>query len=243
MKLVIELTKAPYSIVSVMYLPYIWIVIVLLFGPPGCGKGVQAAFISSRFGIPSISTGEMFRSECKAGTELGRSACKTLSAGGLIGDDVVNAILARRIGLPEYSSGVLLDGYPRTLAQGLFLDRTLEQRGADPVISIHLEVPFPDIVKRITSRRQCPACSHIYNLLYQRPQVPGVCDRDGAALMTPEDDREEVVWRRLRIFEEQTGPVINHYADSRYYKVDGALGPAEVSARIEAVLQQCAVPA
>ena len=184
----------------------------------------------------------MFRSECKAGTELGRLACSTLSTGGLVGDEVVNAILARRIGLPEYSSGFQLDGYPRTLPQGLFLDRTLEQRDSDPVVSIHLEVPFPEIVKRITSRRQCPQCSHIYNLLYQPPKAAGVCDSDGTTLITREDDREEVVWRRLRIYEEQTGPVIDHYAKSQYYKIDGALAPAEVSARIEAVLNSCAVP-
>jgi adenylate kinase len=223
-----------------MYLPYIWMVIVLLFGPPGCGKGVQASFVARRFGIPAISTGEMFRSECKAGTELGRLACSTLSAGGLIGDEVVNAILARRISLPQYASGFQLDGYPRTLPQGLFLDQTLKQRGDDLVVPIHLEVPFPVIVKRITSRRQCPQCSRIYNLLYQPPQAIGVCDTDGATLITREDDREEVIWRRLRVYEEQTGPVIHHYAKS-LYRIDGALARAEVSARIETVLKNCAV--
>jgi len=218
-------------------------VIVLLFGPPGCGKGVQAAFITSRFGIPAISTGDMFRSECQAGTEMGRLACSILSDGGLVGDEVVNAILARRISLPEFSSGFLLDGYPRTLPQGEFLERTLKQRGrSDSVVSIHLDVPFPVIVKRIASRRQCPRCSHIYNLLYQPPQAAGVCDADGTPLITRKDDREEVIWQRLKVYEEQTGPVIRHYAAWQYYRIDGADAPAEVSARIEAVLKDCAVP-
>ena len=216
--------------------------IVLLFGPPGCGKGVQAAFIAGRFGIPAISTGEMFRSECKAGTELGRLACSILSGGGLVRDEVVNAILARRIGLTEFSSGFLLDGYPRTLSQGQFLDRTLKQRGSNPIVSIHLDVPFPVIVKRIAARRQCPRCSHIYNLLYQPPNAAGVCDSDGTPLLTREDDREEVIWQRLKVYEEQTGPVIRHYAKSQYYRIDGALAPAEVSARVEAALEECAVP-
>jgi adenylate kinase len=217
-------------------------VIILLFGPPGCGKGVQAAFVAGRFGIPAISTGEMFRSECKAGTELGHLANSILSRGGLVGDEVVNAILARRIGLPEFSSGFLLDGYPRTVPQGQFLDRTLQQRGSNPAVSIHLDVPFPVIVKRIASRRQCPRCSHIYNLLYQPPQAAGVCDSDGTALIRRDDDREEVIWRRLKVYEEQTGPVIDHYAKSQYYRIDGALAPAEVSARIEAALNGCAIP-
>jgi adenylate kinase len=215
---------------------------ILLFGPPGCGKGVQAAFVACRFGIPAISTGEMFRSECKAGTELGHLACSILSRGGLVGDEVVNAILAGRIGLPEFSSGFLLDGYPRTLPQAQFLDRTLKQRGLNPVVSIHLDVPFPVILKRITSRRQCPRCSHIYNLLYQAPKAAGVCDSDGTLLITRDDDREEVVWRRLKVYEEQTGPVIGHYAESQFYRIDGAVAPAEVSAQIEAALNDCAVP-
>lgn len=213
--------------------------IVLLFGPPGCGKGVQSAFIASRFHIPAISTGEMFRSECKAGTDLGRHACAILSRGGLVADETVNTILDKRISLPEYSSGFLLDGFPRTLPQGLFLDRTLEERGCDPVVSIHLDVPFPAIVKRITSRRQCPQCSHIYNLLYQPPKVEGVCDADGTALITREDDREAVLWERLKVYEKQTGPVIDHYAKSQYFRIDGTLPPAEVSAGIETVLNSC----
>ena len=209
---------------------------ILLFGPPGCGKGTQAEFIAGRFGIPVISTGEMFRAECKAGTEMGRAACSIISKGGFVGDDIVNAIIVKRISQPECSSGFLLDGYPRTLPQAEFLDSTLRQRRLSEAIAIHLDVPFSMIVGRITARRQCPACSHIYNILFQPPKVNGVCDFDGTALITRQDDREEVIWQRLQAYEELTGPVITHYARSRYHKIDGALPPAEVSAQIEQVL-------
>ena len=213
--------------------------IILLFGPPGCGKGTQAEFIASRFGIPAISTGEVFRAECKAGTELGKMACSIFSKGGLVSDDVVNTIIARRISRPDCAASFLLDGYPRTLPQAEFLDRTLHHE----VIAIHLDVPFSHIVERITARRQCPKCSHIYNLLFQAPKVTGVCDFDGAALTTREDDREEVLRERLDAYEKMTGPVIAHYAKSCYYKIDGTLAPSEVSAQIERALESCTAPA
>ena len=212
--------------------------VILLFGPPGCGKGTQAEFISKRLGIPAISTGEVFRAECKAGTELGKMACSVFSKGGLVADDVVNTIIARRISRPDCAAGFLLDGYPRTLSQAEFLDRTLGQAA----MSIHLDVPFPTIVERITARRQCPRCSHIYNLLFQPPKTEGICDFDGTALTTRDDDREEVIWQRLRAYEEMTGPMIAHYAKSAYYKIDGTATPHDVSSRIERILETCAVP-
>ncbi len=218
--------------------PDIASVIILLFGPPGCGKGVQSAFISSRFGIPAISTGELFRAECKAGTALGREACAILSVGGLVGDEIVNAILAGRIGAPDCASGILLDGYPRTLPQALFLDRLLEQREGTAVVKIHLDVPVPIIVERITLRRQCPVCSRIYNLLSQPPRTPGVCDSDGTHLVAREDDREDVIRRRLELYEEQTGPVLQHYQGRHCYRIDGAPAPEEISKRIARVLEQ-----
>ena len=131
-----------------------------------------------------------------------------------------------------------MDGYPRTLPQAEFLDQALHHE----VIAIHLDVPFSRIVERITSRRQCPRCSHIYNLLSQPPKVTGICDFDGAALTTREDDREEVLRERLAAYEKMTGPVIAHYAKSCYYKIDGTLTPSEVSSQIEQALESCAAP-
>ena len=210
--------------------------IILLFGPPGCGKGTQGSFIAGRFGIPAISTGEMFRAESEAGTALGRMACKILSSGGLVGDEIVNPILAQRIAQPDCSQGFLLDGYPRTEPQARFLDCLLRRRGLDPPLVIHLDVPAEAVVTRLCARRQCPACKHIYNLLSQPPLKPGVCDLDGAALISREDDREEVIRERLKAYEERTGPVIRFYSAAQHQRVDGTLAPEEVSRRIETLL-------
>jgi adenylate kinase len=166
-------------------------------------------------------------------------ACSIFSKGGLVSDDVVNAIIAKRISQPDCAAGFLLDGYPRTLPQAKFLDRALRQ----DVIAIHLDVPFSHIVERITARRQCPKCSHIYNLLFQAPKVTGTCDFDGAALTMREDDCEEVLRERLEAYEKMTGPAIAHYAKSCYFKIDGMMAPADVSTQIERVLEACAVPA
>src|SRR6266545_351603 len=145
--------------------------VILIFGPPGCGKGTQATCIASRMGIPTVSTGEMFRAECKAGTELGKLACSILSSGGLVGDDIVNRMLAARIERPDCSGGFLLDGYPRTLAQARYLDDLMSDRGLPKPLIIQLDVPPEAVVARITARRQCPRCSRIYNVVSKPPRV------------------------------------------------------------------------
>ena len=168
-------------------------------------------------------------------------ACSILSKGGFVGDDIVNQLVAKRIS--RCSSGFLLDGYPRTLPQATFLDATLSQQALGPVTAIHLDVPASIIVERITSRRQCPKCGHIYNLHFQPPTNPGRCNFDSASLITREDDREQVIRERLKVYEELTGPVVAHYANARYYRVDGTLPPDEVSAQIERALDVCPIPA
>jgi adenylate kinase len=165
-------------------------------------------------------------------------ACSVFSKGGLVSDEVVNAIIAKRISQPDCASGFLLDGYPRTLPQARFLDRALRRE----VIAIHLDVPSSRIVERITARRHCPKCSHIYNLLFQPPKTTGICDLDGAALAMREDDREEVLRERLEAYEKMTGPAIAHYAKSCYFKIDGTRAPQEVSTEIERALESCAAP-
>jgi adenylate kinase len=219
-----------------------YFVIILLFGPPGCGKGTQAEFLTGRFAIPSISTGELFRAQCKAGTPLGKLACAILSKGGFVNDGIVNGLVAERISSPDCSSGFLLDGYPRTLPQAEFFDRMLAERGLGPVVSIHLDVPSSATIDRITARRQCPACSRIYNLLFQPPKTEGVCDVDSTPLITREDDRESVILERLRVYEELTGPVVAHYRRSVCHKIDGTLPLAEVSAEIARSLDGSCVP-
>jgi adenylate kinase len=211
--------------------------IVLLFGPPDCGKGTQATSIAQRFHIPSISTGEMFRAECKAGTELGRLACSILKSGGLVGDEIVNQIVAGRIQQPDCASGFLLDGYPRTLDQARFLDTLLRELRLPEPIAIHLDVPAQVLVSRITSRRQCSCCGHIYNMLSQRPQRGELCDFDRTPLVRREDDTEEVILARLKAYHDATGPMIAHYNRDVCHRVDATGTPERIAREIEALLE------
>jgi len=216
--------------------------IVLLFGPPGCGKGTQAAGIAARFRIPVVSTGELFRAECKAGTELGRRACSILAQGGLVGDDIVNAMVAGRIFNADCGNGFLMDGYPRTVPQAQFFSSLVDQRGLpDPVI-IHLDVPDDALMARLAARRQCPQCKRIYNLRSQPPRREGKCDEDGAGLIMRDDDREGVIRQRLRTYEELTGPILDWYGSSAVHRIDGSLPPEGVAREIEQILLEWAEP-
>ncbi len=210
--------------------------IVLLFGPPGCGKGTQASLIAASFGIPAISTGEMFRAECQAGTELGRLACSILKNGGLVGDDIVNQMVANRIAAPDCAGGFLLDGYPRTVQQAMYLASLLDRRGLPAPVIVHLDVADDVLVRRLAARRQCPQCKRIYNVLSQPPRNDGRCDEDGAALMTRDDDHEAVIRQRLRAYAELTGPILQWYGNGTVNTIDGAARPEQVSAAIERLL-------
>ena len=213
--------------------------ILLLFGPPGCGKGTQAAFLAGRFRIPAISTGEVFRAECKAGTELGKMASEIMAAGGLVGDEIVNGMVANRIAQPDCARGFLLDGYPRTIPQARFLAHLADERGLPEAIVIHIEVAADLLVARLTARRQCPECRRIYNLLSQPPRVAGICDDDRAPLLTRDDDQEAVIRRRLVAYQELTGPVLDWYGPSVVRRVDGSLAPERVAEEIEHCLTAC----
>jgi adenylate kinase len=210
--------------------------VILLFGPPGCGKGTQAAFISRLLGIPSISTGEMFRAEREAGTPLGRQVSQILSQGGLVGDEIVNEIVARRIARPDCRAGFLLDGYPRTIPQASFLDGVLQETRRFMPTILHLDVPDSVLVTRITARRQCPVCGHIYNVLHQPPRVEGVCDADGASLVRREDDTEEVIRARLKAYQESTGPLLDYYSKRNFHRIDGNRSLEEIHRDIEQTL-------
>jgi adenylate kinase len=211
--------------------------ILLLFGPPGCGKGTQAAFLGERFQIPAISTGEMFRAECKAGTPLGKIACAILAKGGLVDDDIVNAVVAGRIAKPDCARGFLLDGYPRTVPQARHFSLLLDERGLPSPVVIHLHVPDETLVARLTARRQCSQCLHIYNLLSQPPRGEDRCDIDGAPLITRDDDRESVIVERLKAYRNCTGPILDWYGDTAVRTVDGSLSPEAVKQAVEQVVR------
>ncbi|MCZ2079634.1 MAG: nucleoside monophosphate kinase [Bryobacterales bacterium] len=211
---------------------------ILLFGPPGSGKGTQAAYIASRLNIPSISTGDMLRAELQLGTPLGSAASAVISSGGLVSDDLVNDMLVARLLQPDCRDGFLLDGYPRTVSQAVFLDTFLSRRKMPPPIVIHLDVPEESLISRISSRRQCPTCGRIYNLLHNPPKLDELCDLDATPLVRRKDDQEDVVRERLRAFDEITRMVESYYTGGCYHKLDGDRPAKEVSADIGKILSQ-----
>ena len=211
--------------------------VLLLFGPPGCGKGTQSRLITNWLHIPAISTGEMLRAEIRAGTALGEAAKSIMASGGLVSDDLVNQVLCRRIAEPDCRAGFLLDGYPRTVEQASHLDEVLEDLGYPQATVLHLDVPNDALIGRMASRRQCPDCSRIYNLLNQPPAKPGHCDDCTAVLITRKDDREDVVRARLQTYDDITRPVLAHYQNRTYYQIRGDRSPTYIFEAISGILE------
>ncbi len=166
-------------------------------------------------------------------------ASAIMATGGLVGDDIVNGMVANRIAQPDCARGCLLDGYPRTVPQARFLAELADERGLPEPVVIYMEVPADLLVERLTARRQCPECRRIYNLLSQPPRVPGICDDDRAPLQTRDDDHECVIRRRLAAYQELTGPVLAWFGPQAVYKVDGSLSPEGVAQAIEQALTAC----
>ncbi len=214
--------------------------IILLFGPPGCGKGTQGRLILDwlKPTIPAISTGDMLRAEIAAGSELGRKTQSIIAAGGLVGDDMINDILRSRIDQPDCKNGFMLDGYPRTVEQAEYLDGLLAKRSFPPPIVIHLDVPADVLVGRMVSRRQCSKCGEMYNILSKRPKVAGRCDHDGAPLLVRKDDQEDVIRERLATYEKVTRPVLNHYPSSQYFQISGDRSTSYIFEEITAILEK-----
>lgn len=207
---------------------------VVLFGPPGSGKGTQSKFLIDKLGIPQISTGDMLREHIRCGDDIGRAIEQLMRAGLLVPDELVNTLVEERLRQPDTARGFILDGYPRTSAQGRVLIDLLDRNHAEAVV-IHLVVDYNVIIARITGRRQCPKCGTLYNLLSRPPRVSGVCDLDGEALIVREDDREQVIRERLDAYERQTSPLIAFFRESgrKMYDVDASqVTPRVVSERI-----------
>jgi adenylate kinase len=218
-------------------------VIVLLFGPPGCGKGTQAGGIATRFSIPAISTGEVFRAEIKAGTPLGKMASDILASGGLVGDDIVNGIVANRIAQPDCAGGFLLDGYPRTVPQAQYLQKLFQERGLPNPVVLFLDVPDMALVARLTARRQCPKCGRIFNILYHPPAFGMNCDDCHTGLVQRADDQESVIRDRLRAYRELTGPILDFYGPEMVRRVDGRQSPDLVAKDVALILDTVETPA
>lgn len=196
---------------------------ILLLGAPGVGKGTQAKELVAKWQIPQISTGDLLRYNRDHGTPLGLQAKAIMDQGKLVPDDLVNQMVAERLKQPDTANGYILDGYPRTLGQAAWLDQHIgTDPGALPVIAVSIQVSYNQLLRRITGRRVCPVCGTIYNIYLQPPKVDEKCDRDGTPLTRRSDDSEEVFRERLRTYESQTAPVVEHYRVlGRFEEVNG----------------------
>ena len=212
---------------------------VLLFGAPGVGKGTQAKALMGIFGIPQISTGDILRGNIAKGTPLGKAAKSLMDQGQLVSDDLVNEMVADRLAQPDTQRGYILDGFPRTLNQAEWLDTHLNvSKTTLPVVAISIVVSYDHLLRRITGRRISPA-GRIYNMYSNPPAVPGICDVDGSSLVQRPDDSEEVFTERMKTFEAQTAPVIEHYhQQSRFQEVDGDQPVEQVTAAITDALKR-----
>lgn len=188
---------------------------LILFGPPGSGKGTQAKFLRQTLGIAHISTGDMLRERIAAGDALGMEAGQIMQSGGLVPDSIVNRMVEDRIEQPDAVKGFILDGYPRTVDQARLLSALLASRGVAPLV-VHLKVDYNVIVNRLSGRRQCPNCGALYSVTSNAPTVSEVCDYDGSKLVIRDDDRPEVVRERLRAYERQTAPVLDFLRSAGY---------------------------
>ena len=210
---------------------------LILFGPPGAGKGTQADRLRSDFRLPYISTGDMLRDNVREGTELGKDAQKYMDAGELVPDDVIVAMAAERLGADDAKDGFILDGFPRTLEQGEALDEQLSDSGRRVTAALLIDVPDEEVVRRISGRRVCIKSGHNYHVDFDPPKNDGVCDQDGSRLIQRDDDKPDVVENRLRVYHAQTEPLIEYY-DQRglMRRIDGTRSPADVHDHIRAVI-------
>ena len=185
---------------------------MVLFGPPGSGKGTQAKLLVQCLGIPQISTGDMLREHMKQGDSLGIEVAGRMQSGDLVADDKVNTLVDRRLAQPDAAKGFILDGYPRTRQQAERLCGWLNERGIDELV-IHLLVDYNTLIARLTGRRQCPVCGTLYNLVFKPPKIEGVCDLEGAKLVIRADDSAEIIKQRLDAYERQTRPLIEFFKE------------------------------
>ncbi|BBB91380.1 MAG TPA: adenylate kinase [Methylomusa anaerophila] len=190
---------------------------ILLMGPPGAGKGTQAVELVKKFKIPHISTGDMFRAAVKEGTELGKQAKACMDAGQLVPDNITIGIVKERLAKPDCQNGFILDGFPRTTAQAEALDQTLQELGIKLGRVINISAPDQELVKRMTGRRICKSCGATYHAVFNPPLKPDICDKCGGQIYQRDDDREETVVNRLKVYQAQTQPLIEYYQDKGLY--------------------------
>ncbi len=210
---------------------------IIMLGAPGAGKGTQAKRIAEKYGIPHISTGDIFRANIKNGTELGKEAKKYMDEGQLVPDELTVRILLDRVADPDCRNGYVLDGFPRTIPQAEVLTKELEKLGEKVDFAIDVDVPDENIINRMSGRRACLKCGATYHLEYLKPAKDGICDKCGSELVLRDDDKPETVKKRLGVYHEQTQPLIDYYTKAGVlHTVDGTKDPDEVFEAIVGIL-------
>lgn len=210
---------------------------IIMLGAPGAGKGTQAKQIAEKYGIPHISTGDIFRANIKNGTELGKKAKEYMDQGLLVPDELTCDLVMDRIGEKDCERGFVLDGFPRTIPQAEALDAALEKNGQAMEYAINVDVPDENIISRMSGRRACLNCGATYHIVSIPPRKEGICDNCGSELVLRDDDQPETVKRRLDVYHEQTQPLIDYYEKQGILKsVDGTQPMEQVFQGIVAIL-------
>lgn len=210
---------------------------IIMLGAPGAGKGTQAKKIAAKYGIPHISTGDIFRANIKNGTELGKKAKEYMDQGKLVPDELTVNLVMDRFKEPDCANGYVLDGFPRTIPQAEALDKALTAIGESIDYAINVEVPDDNIVNRMSGRRACVGCGATYHIVYNAPKTEGVCDTCGEKLILRDDDKPETVQNRLTVYHDQTQPLIDFYGAKNVLKeVDGTVDMEDVFNAIVEIL-------
>jgi adenylate kinase len=210
---------------------------LVLVGPPGAGKGTQAQFIASHLSVPKISTGDIFRMHVTQGTPLGHEAKRYMDAGDLVPDEVTNAMVEARLDEDDTRDGFLLDGFPRNELQAERLDVLLAAMGTPLSVVLELVVDDDEVVRRLSGRRTCSECAHVWHVLFDPAAVDGICDHCGGKLFQRDDDREETIRHRLDVYHAQTEPLIAYYDDAGVLRrFDGTRSADEVHAHVRATV-------
>ncbi len=210
---------------------------IIMLGAPGAGKGTQAQMIADKYGIPHISTGDIFRENVKNGTELGMEAKKYMDEGALVPDELTVKILLDRVAKDDCKNGYVLDGFPRTIPQAEVLEKAITEIGDKIDFAINVDVPDENIIRRMSGRRACPACGATFHIEHVPPVKEGICDKCGKELILRDDDRAETVKNRLEVYHKQTQPLISFYTERDVMRtVDGTMDRKEVFEAITAIL-------